>query len=86
MDVKKTERGFQFIEFLDCNDQTCSLQQSSAILESGDADRDAHAWDAPGSSGIWLGVYQKRMHLNRQQVGQLLPHLRAWVNTGSLEV
>jgi len=49
-EYKKTERGFELIEFRDAYDKACSLQQSSAI---GDTDG---AMENPGSSFVWLGI------------------------------
>ena len=42
---KKTQRGFQVVEFSDYNGAECSLQQSSLAI-----------FNPPGSSAIWLGV------------------------------
>lgn len=33
---------------------------------------------------IWLGVNGARMHLNREQVKNLLPYLKRFVKTGDL--
>lgn len=80
MEVKLTSRGFERIDFTDCYNKDCSLQQSSAIRDS----------DIPGASFIWLGpndgAYTNevdRMHLNREQVSQLVTYLVNWMNTGS---
>ena len=78
MNVTRTDRGFEVIDFVDRNQQKCSLQQSSAI---GDYD---DAFDRPGSSAVWLGKGAERMHLGREEVEDLLPHLVDWLNTGSL--
>lgn len=50
MEVTKTNRGFEVLEFTDANGHSCSLQQSSAIKDYEDS------WDRPGSSCVWLGV------------------------------
>lgn len=42
--VKRTERGFEIVEFKDCYDHPCSLQQSSLA-----------EYEKPGTSAIWLG-------------------------------
>lgn len=50
---KETLRGFQCVEFTDCNKQMCSIQQSSAMSYDDDDDDDA---DHPGASMLWIGV------------------------------
>jgi hypothetical protein len=70
--IGQTDRGFELIKFLDHNGRSCSLQQSSL----------AH-YEPPGSSAVWLGVEDQRMHLTVGQVRELLPILRAWVEGGS---
>jgi len=67
--ITHTLRGFELIEFLDDNGQECRLSQSSS----------AEAYK------IWLGVTENRMHLTQQQVSDLIPHLRQFVQTGSLD-
>lgn len=113
---KKTNRGFDLIEFDDANGQKCSLQQSSAIGDS------SEAIDNPGSSFLWLGIndgdpvimksharaiglelppggtsgwmpypipkevlIHTRMHLNRQQVSELVGRLNQWLESGAFE-
>lgn len=110
--VTKTQRGFELIEFKDCYDTPCSLQQSSVSYDD-DLDR-------PGTSAVWLGTddampkvmwrdaaavgvetkategwvpypipeqvsLRTRMHLNREQVKELVAHLQAWLEEGSFE-
>ena len=72
---KKTERGFQYIEFLDENDYNCSLQESSLATEY----------------GIWLGRNfsrdggpSLRMHLTQSHAKELIKHLQKFVDTGHL--
>jgi len=77
MKVEMTGRGFERIEFQDCLPQQCSLQQSSVV---GDIGRKA------GTTAIWLGTSQDRMHLDRGQVADLVGHLQAWMATGSFKV
>ena len=74
-EIECTPRGFQRIEFLDDNFQSCSLQQSSLA-----------EYEPPGSSAIWLGVGDKRMHLQYKTVKLLVPILQAWIDTGRFEV
>ena len=62
---RKTRRGFCVVEFTDANENTCSLQQSSAI-----GDYDA-ALDHPGSSMIWLGVDDANPQVMKSQAASL---------------
>jgi len=79
MEVTRTPRGFELIEFVDENGETCHLQQSSVIGDYADA------FDRPGSSAVWLGTSRKRMHLSREQVREVVDHLARWMETGSLD-
>lgn len=82
MKVEKTGRGFEIVTFSDCGGNICSLQQSSMVGNAPDA------WDRPGTSAVWLGCNhaRERMHLNREMVAALIPHLQAWLQTGSLSL
>lgn len=66
-----TERGFQLIKFTDLYDKSCSLQQSSL------AD-----YMTPGTSALWLGAGEDRMHLDLAQVKLLIVQLQHWVDHG----
>ncbi len=68
MDIQNTGRGFAIASFQDFYGVSCSIQDSSL------AEYDA----------IWLGGNDNRMHLTREQVAQLLPLLRAFVEHGSI--
>lgn len=73
MKIKKTNRGFSVIEFKDSYGKQCSLQESSSASEP----------------KIWFGVDDVPnglggMHLTREQVKELLPHLNRFVKTGDL--
>lgn len=68
MHIKKTQRGFDLIEFVDHYGAACSLQKSSLATED----------------CIWLGTNTNRMHLTQEQVSQLLPHLQEFVENGEL--
>ena len=70
--MKTTARGFELIEFLDCYDKPCSLQQSSLAI-----------YATPGTSAIWLGQGDYRMHLEEDQVEALITHLQRWLDDGS---
>lgn len=77
MQVERTDRGFEIIRFADLNGKSCSLQASSAILDYPDS------IEKPGSSAVWLGVQDERMHLNQEIAKELINHLQSWLNTGS---
>jgi len=72
MEIEKTERGFEIIRFKDFYGGECSLQQSSLAL-----------YNKPGSSAIWFGHREERMHINLELMKELLPHLQNWVKDGS---
>jgi len=74
MKIDYTSRGFQIIRFQDCNDNPCTLQQSSV---TNDLD------SQPGSTAVWLGIGDQRMHLDVDQVEALIDHLGSWLETGS---
>lgn len=76
-EIKKTSRGFELIKFDDANSHPCTLQQSSAMDDRGAAN--------PGSSYIWLGKGDERMHLHRDQVRELIARLDMWLATGSFK-
>ena len=69
MKIDLTTRGFIIVEFKDFYNFDCSIQESSLATED----------------CIWLGVNEKRMHLNREMVQALLPLLFKFVETGGLE-
>lgn len=67
----KTDRGFELIPFDDIYGNHCSLQQSSLAR-----------YTQPGSSAVWLGVGDNRMHLDCDLVKALIGELEAWLETG----
>jgi hypothetical protein len=71
-DVRATAKGFEYVPFTDLYGAQCSLQQSSLAT-----------FEQPGSSAIWLGVEDCRMHLDRSQVAMLIAVLKTWYETGS---
>lgn len=73
-EVQKTQRGFEIIDFADLYGRSCSLQQSSAVLN-----------DIPGSGAIWLGVDPHRMHLDQDMVRALIERLSKWLAEGSFQ-
>lgn len=98
--VNNTGRGFQVASFLDANGEECSLQQSSAIgREEDDGTGEPGSFMLwlgidrvqPRSGPPWKDVpipadcmSSGRMHLDRNQVKELVAHLRRWLKTGSL--
>lgn len=94
MDITTTRRGFDLIEFSDHYDIKCSLQKSSLATEDaiwfGCNDADPRrlipnqGWHSiPMPEGY---VADTRMHLTRDQVAALLPHLQRFVETGHIAV
>lgn len=79
--VTETDRGFERIEFTDRFGEPCRLQQSSAI----DGNLAPESYEQPGSSFVWLGrdAFGQSLHLDREQVGNLVHHLTQWLKTGS---
>jgi hypothetical protein len=85
--VTTTSRQFEIIQFRDCYDTPCSLQQSSIFDRAGQ----------PGAPTVWLGIdkqsgkhdgifdaaNQTRMHLNRKQVQSLIAVLEQWLLSGT---
>ncbi len=76
MRIKKTSRGFRFIDFVDAYESACSLQESSLA----------------DVAAIWFGVDRPfsntvgcvRMHLTQRQVKDLLPVLQFFAKEGRL--
>lgn len=68
MKVKKNDRGFRLVEFIDFYGIPCSIQESSLATEQ----------------AIWLGRDYARMHLSQAQVQELLPLLQHFAETGEL--
>lgn len=83
MKVEKSDRGFEWIGLGSYANKPvpCRLVgQSSAI---GDYD---DSFERPGSSFLWIGDHDGIHHLNREQVTDLVAHMQAWLQTGSLEI
>jgi len=92
--MKKTNRGFSKLEFTDSYGEKCSLQQSSSAIQH----RIWLGVDEPRLTIFEdenLGKYiqtklpktfmvHSRMHLSRNQVAELLPHLQKFVETGEI--
>ncbi len=99
MEVKKTERGFSVIKFVDRNGKASSLQKSSLAFENavwlGCDDIEVKCF-VPGKG--WTAVVleetfpqaqgivaNNRMHLTQETVLDLLPHLQRFAMTGELK-
>ncbi len=72
--VQRTGRGIEIIKFTDRYGEACSLQQSSLA-----------EFEPPGSSAVWLGMGDTRMHLDVEQVRSLVGRLTNWLDTGSFD-
>jgi len=93
--MKKTQRGFSINNFIDLYGEKCSIRKSSLATE----DAIWFGVDSPKLTIFEdesLGKYittdmpktfavHSRMHLNREQVKQLLPILKKFVKTGEFE-
>jgi len=94
MELEITPRGFEHGEFTDLYGEKCSIQKSS--LATDDAiwlgidnpkltvfENDQHGnyliTEMPNNFSV-----SSRMHLNREQVSELLPILQKFVETGEL--
>ena len=69
----RTGRGFEILKFKDHYGVDCSLQASSLA-----------AYSTPGTSAVWLGDNNNRMHLTRGQAQTLIEYLTRWVENGKL--
>lgn len=69
MEIKKTARGFAYVEFTDHYGEKCNIQKSSIATE--------HC--------IWMGIADKDcMHLSMHQVRAILPLLQHFAETGEI--
>lgn len=79
--MKKTARGFNYLEFKDINNEECTIQKSSVATED----------------CLWLGlennstphhvtgeVGSPRMHINKKLAKELIKHLTKFVKTGDI--
>ena len=97
MEIKKTHNGFDIIEFDDMYNTRCSLQESSLATEeaiwlgvsdprpvmlASQTSEGGTGWvDYPVPDNVHISG---RMHLTREQVKKLLPHLKRFVKNGEL--
>lgn len=93
MKDNKTQRGFEISEFTDSYGEQCSLQKSSSVAEKiwlgidnpkltvfEDEQKGKYSIiDMPKNYSV-----STRMHLDKEQVAELLPYLERFVKTGNL--
>lgn len=97
MKIEKTNRGFKYLEFKDLYKHGCSLQESSLATDDAiwfgidDADPQIMKSDTPEGGTGWKKFHipkevnlTTRMHLNREQVAELIPILQNFVDTGDV--
>jgi hypothetical protein len=65
-DVKKTERGFKYLDFWDLYDKKCSIQESSLAKKE----------------AIWLGRERERMHIDKETAKKIIKVLEHFVTHG----
>jgi hypothetical protein len=94
MELNTTQRGFDITEFTDSYGEICSLQKSSSassdkiwlgiskpkltVFEN-ESKGQYIITDMPENFSV-----NARMHLNREQVAELLPYLQKFVESGEL--
>uniref|UniRef100_A0A6M3M2E1 Uncharacterized protein n=1 Tax=viral metagenome TaxID=1070528 RepID=A0A6M3M2E1_9ZZZZ len=94
MENSKTKRGFDISEFTDSYGEKCSLQKSSSATENKiwlGIDNPKLTVFENEKMGKYLVtempkhfLVNSRMHLTREQVAELLPYLKRFVETGDL--
>ena len=97
--INKTQtcRGFDLLEFDDLYGEKCNIQKSSLGTDDAiwfgieDANPQIMASKTPQGGTGWVKyeisedvLLSTRMHLNRQQVKELIPILKKFVKTGEL--
>lgn len=92
MEINQTDRGFTRIEFTDRYNVACSLQESSLATEEAiwlgcnKAEPrvlvEGHGWQPIEMPTGY--VANTRMHLTRDMVRELLPHLQRFVDEGTI--
>ena len=98
MELKKTARGFSYIQFIDRYGAQCSIQKSSLATEDAiwlgvdDANPKILASKTKEGGTGWVKypisddvLLTTRMHLTVDQVKELLPVLQRFVETGEVE-
>ena len=83
----KTARGFQRGDFADLYGHECSIQESSLATDSAiwlGCNEGNHYWDGKDNPQSGRLTCCARMHLNVEQVKELLPLLLFFVDHGEL--
>jgi hypothetical protein len=70
--VERTARVFEMIRFADVFGAACSLEATTQ-------------GEPPTASAIWLGIGERRMHLDRAKVEGLMAHLQHWLAHGTFQ-
>lgn len=93
--IERTIRGFSIAEFTDRYGEKCSLQKSSLAFEDCiwlGIDKPKLTVFADEGKGQYIETVipetwqvSARMHLTREMVADLLPHLKKFVETGEIE-
>ena len=94
MELKQTSRGFDYSKFNDGYGLECSIQKSSSAMDDYiwlGIDKPKLTVFQDASKGKYIEMempenfsVDSRMHLNREQVAELLPLLQKFVETGEL--
>ena len=97
IDYTTTYRGFKLIKFNDLYDKVCNIQESSLATDDAiwigvqDAEPKIMASKTPQGGTGWVKydipddvLLSTRMHLNREQVKQIIPILQQFVDTGEI--
>ena len=97
MEICKTERGFDLIEFRDLYEKSFSIQKSSLATQNAiwfgidDAEPKILASKTMEGGTGWVKYpipgdvsINTRMHLNREQVKELITILQKFVDTGEI--
>lgn len=94
MEIKQNDRGFQIGHFVDTHKNGCSIQQSSDAMQECiwvGIDHPRLTVFENHHHGNYIVtempenfMVNSRMHLSREQVAELLPHLQKFVETGYL--
>jgi hypothetical protein len=79
MHVTKTPRGLQRISFVDQNDKTVTLEQTTGC------DYANPTFDEAGSSFVLLGQQDAPAMLNMAQVAELVEYLQTWLQEGAFD-
>ena len=78
MEIKQNQRGFKFIEYPQYlnGENKFLIGESSVIRDYKDS------FKKPGSSCLWIG---NDHHLNREEVQELINHLKYWLKNKTLK-